>query len=112
MRNDVQGFYIADKIRLFQNKVFLNISYEQNRDNLNNDKNATTTTSSFMAGLSLFLGENLPRIDLNTMQYGRKNDLTGLDTTWSGTDSYTISDNRESNLTMRQDIRILTMSNY
>jgi len=106
MRNDVQGFYIADKIRLFQNKVFLNISYEQNRDNLNNDKNATTTTSSFMAGLSLFLGENLPRIDLNTMQYGRKNDLTGLDTTWSGTDSYTISDNRESNLTMRQDIRI------
>lgn len=106
MRNDIQGFYIADKIRLFQNKVFLNISYEQNRDNLNDDKNATTTTSSFMAGLSLFLGENLPRIDLNTMQYGRKNDVTALDTTWSGTDSYTIKDNRESNLTMRQDIRI------
>ncbi len=108
MRNDIQGFYIADKIRLFQNKVFLNISFEQNRDNLNDDKKATTTTTSFMAGLSLFLGENLPRIDLNTMQYGRKNDLTQLDTTWYGTeaDSFSIKDNRESNLTMRQDIRI------
>jgi len=108
MRNDIQGFYIADKIRLFQNKVFLNISYEQNRDNLNDDKKATTTTSSFMAGLSLFLGENLPRIDLNTMQYGRKNDITALDTTWYQVpvDSFSIKDNRESNLTMRQDIRI------
>jgi len=109
MRNDIQGFGVSDRIRLLQSKVILNISYEQNRDNVNNDKNSTTTTTSFLAGLSLFLGENLPRIDLNTMQYGRKNDVAKLDTTWLGStpaDTFSVKDNRESNLTIRQDIRI------
>ncbi|HPC36399.1 MAG TPA: hypothetical protein P5268_09080 [Candidatus Marinimicrobia bacterium] len=115
MRKDIQGYIISDRIRLFQNKIFLNLNYEQNRDNLNNDKNATTTTSSFMAGLSLFLGENLPRIDLNTVQYGRKNDATTVDTTWYGTayvDSFSVKDNRESNITTRQDIRISHSVNF
>jgi len=108
MRKDIQGYSITDRIRLFQNKIFLNIGYEQNTDNLNKDKNTTTTTSNLTAGLSLFLGENLPRIDLNTVQYGRKNDITKLDTTWYGAqaDSFSIKDNRESNITTRQDIRI------
>ena len=109
MRKDIQGYSIADRIRLFQNKIFLNLSYEQNTDNLNDDKSSTTTTSNLMAGLSLFLGENLPRIDLNTVQYGRKNDVTKMDTTWyvtAPTDSFSIKDRRESNVTTRQDIRI------
>ncbi|HQO74302.1 MAG TPA: hypothetical protein PLO58_05620 [Candidatus Marinimicrobia bacterium] len=114
MRKDIQGYLISDRIRLFQNKIFLNINYEQNRDNLNNDKNATTTTSSFLAGISLFLGENLPRIDLNTVQYGRKNDVTNIDTTWYGipANSFSIKDNRESNITTRQDIRISHNINF
>jgi len=46
---------------------------------------------------------------LNTTQYGRKNDVSQLDTTWLGStpaDTFSIKDNRESNLTIRQDIRI------
>jgi len=106
MRNDVQGFSLSDRIRLFQNRVFLTLNFEQYRDNLNDQKRATTTTTALNAGISLYLGENLPTINLNTMQYSRKNDLTTYDTTWATVDSFSLRDYRESNMTIRQDIRI------
>lgn len=106
MRTDVQGFNIGDRIRLFQNRLFITLNYEQFRDNLLKQNRATTTTTSLNAGLTLILGERLPTINLNTMQYSRKNDIGVIDTTWLTADSYKLSDNRESNTTIRQDIRI------
>jgi len=115
MRSDVQGYNISDKIRLFRDKMFVNLTYDQKRDNLNEDKNATTTTTSLNAGISLYPGEGLPTLNFNTMQYIRQNDL-GIEDVDTDTlfdevvmDSiigYKYTDLREDNLTIRQDFRI------
>jgi len=113
LRSDIQGFNISDKIRLFSNKLFVTLAYDQKRDNLSQDKNATTTTTSFNAGLALYPGGGLPTININTMHYGRQNDLglDDIDTTFNyDPDSVLLStvykDLRESNSTIRQDFRI------
>jgi len=115
LRNDVQGFNVSDKIRLFNNKVFITLAYDQKRDNLIRDKNTTTTTSSFNAGIVLYPGDGLPTINLNAMQYGLKNDLDteDIDTTFNydpvvvdSLVSIVYRDQRKSNMTIRQDFRI------
>ena len=112
MRTDVQGFNISDKIRLFTNRLFVTLAYDQKRDNLLEDKNSTTTTSSFTASVALYPGEGLPNINFNTQSYGRQNDLDILDITHdttltqTGDTSFSFKDPRESNLTTRQDFRI------
>ncbi|MBL7066813.1 MAG: hypothetical protein ISS29_03010 [Candidatus Marinimicrobia bacterium] len=113
LRSDIQGFNISDKIRLFSNKLSVTLAYDQKRDNLSQDKNATTTTTSFNAGLALYPGGGLPTINFNTMHYGRENDLglDDIDTTFNyDPDSVLLStvykDLRESNSTIRQDFRI------
>lgn len=112
-RTDVQGFQVADKIRLFSNRLFVTLNFEQLRDNLNKDKSGTTTTTTFSAGISLYPGEGLPTVNFNTMQYSRKNDIETIDTTFyyndlvpTIIDSVYLRDKRESNMTMRQDITI------
>ncbi|MFA4839593.1 MAG: hypothetical protein WC703_08975, partial [Candidatus Neomarinimicrobiota bacterium] len=112
-RTDVQGFQVGDKIRLFGNRLFVTLNFEQLRDNLNKDKSGTTTTTTFSAGISLYPGEGLPTINFNTMQYSRKNDIETIDTTFyynlttpTLIDSFKLRDKRESNMTMRQDITI------
>ncbi|MFH1428399.1 MAG: hypothetical protein ABIH39_01525 [Candidatus Margulisiibacteriota bacterium] len=113
MRNDVQGFNISDKVRLFSNKLFVTLAYDQKRDNLLEDKNSTTTTTSFTASVALYPGEGLPNINFNTQSYGRQNDLDILDIKYDTTftelgaiDTVVTKDLRESNVTTRQDFRI------
>ena len=115
LRSDIQGFNISDKIRLFSDKFFVTLSYDQKRDNLSQDKNATTTTTSFNAGLALYPGGGLPTINFNTMHYGRQNDLDveaiKIDSVFHDVviDSiigFSYKDPRESNSTIRQDFRI------
>ncbi|MBN2601096.1 MAG: hypothetical protein JXR87_03790 [Candidatus Marinimicrobia bacterium] len=112
MRTDVQGYNISDKIRLFGNKLFVTLAYDQKRDNLLKNKNSTTTTSSFSASVALYPGEGLPNINFNTQSYGRQNDLDINDITYdttyteTGDPLYSFKDPRESNVTTRQDFRI------
>ena len=115
LRNDVRGFNVSDKIRLFNNKVFITLTYDQKRDNLIRDKSTTTITSSFNAGIALCPGTGLPTISLNAMQYGLKNDLgiEDIDTTFNydpvvvdSLVSIVYKDPRKSNITIRQDFRI------
>jgi hypothetical protein len=115
LRSDIQGFNISDKIRLFSNKLFVTLAYDQKRDNLSQDKNSTTTTTSFNAGLALYPGGGLPTINFNTMHYGRQNDLdvediiidsVFHDVVLDSIIGFTYKDLRESNSTIRQDFRI------
>ena len=113
MRNDVQGFNVSDKVRLFSNKLFVTLAYDQKRDNLLENKNSTMTTSSFTASVALYPGEGLPNINFNTQSYGRQNDLDFMDITYDTTftglgaiDTVVTKDLRESNVTTRQDFRI------
>lgn len=98
-RSDIQGFSLSDKIRLFKNKLFLNLLYDQTKNNLGDDKNSTTLTSSFTAGFSLYPGEGLPTINLSTRHYSRGNDLDEIDT-------LALRDYRNDDLTMTQNISI------
>ncbi len=113
MRSDIQGVSLSDKIRLFSNKIFITLNYDQIRDNLLENKPATTTTSSFAAGFRLYPGEGLPSINFNTRHYSRSNDITELDTSYYYDDygnviedSLKLSDKREKNMTIRQNIQI------
>lgn len=116
MRTDVQGFYVSDKIKLFNNRLFVTISYDQKRDNLLKNKKATTTTTSLTASAALYPGEGLPNINITTQSYGRENDLGILDVSYDTTytllgeiDTVKIKDPRESNVTTKQDFRISHM---
>lgn len=111
MRTDVQGFNISDKIRLFSNRLSVTIAYDQKRDNLLENKESTTTTTSFIANVAIYPGDGLPNISFNTQSYGRQNDLdiqdVSSDTTFTDTSySVSIKDPRESNVTTRQEFRI------
>ncbi|MDO9548421.1 MAG: hypothetical protein Q7J65_05615, partial [Candidatus Marinimicrobia bacterium] len=113
MRTDVQGFNISDKIRLFSNRLFVTLAYDQKRDNLLENKNSTMMTTAVTAGVALYPGEGLPNINFNTQSYGRQKDLDILDvkydtsfTELGAVDSIRINDPRESNVTTRQDFRI------
>ncbi|MGC9365141.1 MAG: hypothetical protein ACP5FZ_11310 [Fidelibacterota bacterium] len=113
MRTDVQGFYVSDKIKLFNNRLFVTISYDQKRDNLLKNKNSTTTTTNFTASAALYPGDGLPNVNITTQSYGRENDLGILDVSYDTTftplgdiDTVKIKDPRESNVTTKQDFRI------
>ena len=83
LRKDIQGFAIYDRIRLFQNKVYLNLGYEKYLEGVSLSDDGEDTTepndfSSISAGISFYPREPyLPKINLNWKSYDRNN---GLDT--------------------------------
>ncbi len=71
-RRDVQGFRLRDRLRLFQNQLYFDITFERLRDNLNDTKAHTTYIHRYDASLSYFPRHNFPMI---TVGYGYlKND--------------------------------------
>jgi hypothetical protein len=86
LRTDVQGINILDRIKLFENKVFLSIGYENLNDNLNNTKTTTSGTTNFQtvnASISIYPRTNLPNITLGYTRYdnsnGKIDSLYGID---------------------------------
>ncbi len=72
LRRDVQGFRIRDRLRLMQNQLYLDVSVESLRDNLNDTKAHTTHFNRYDASISYFPRRDLPSI---TVGYGYfKND--------------------------------------
>lgn len=84
MRRDLQGFSIYDRIRMFQNQVYLNLGYEKYLEGLSyeDDGEPTTEPMQFNAlniGVSLYPRSTyLPKINVNWKNYRRDD---GLDTT-------------------------------
>jgi hypothetical protein len=74
LQADIQGLALSDRIRMFQNRALLSLSYEQRKDNTAKTKVATTTYSNMNGSLTMFPGNNLPSL---TVGYGiltRKSD--------------------------------------
>ncbi len=67
LRNDVKGFNVFDRLRLFQNRVFLTASYEQLQNNTANTEIATTTYGNMLSSISYYPASNLPNV---TVGYG------------------------------------------
>jgi hypothetical protein len=79
LQADIQGLALSDRIRMFQNRALLSLSYEQRKDNTSKTKIATTTYGNINGSLTVFPANNLPSF---TVGYGiltRKSDASLTD---------------------------------
>jgi len=75
LRTDIQGFQFLDRISLFENRVFLSVSYERLNDNLQKTKITTTTFNNYEGSISLYLRRDFPIINFIYSNYDTKNDI-------------------------------------
>ncbi len=81
LRTDVKGINLVDRIRMFDNKVFLSIGYENLKDNLQETKISTTTYQTLNTTLSIFPRTDFPNITLGYTNYNNENEISPTDTT-------------------------------
>ncbi|NUN07888.1 MAG: hypothetical protein HUU54_01800 [Ignavibacteriaceae bacterium] len=77
LRNDVAGFTIYDRLRLFENTLFLSGTFESLSDNLQETKFATTNFTTWNTSISYYPRTNLPNVIASIGQSITEN---GLDT--------------------------------
>lgn len=76
LRNNIQGIFIFDRIRLWKNRLYLNLGKEFYKDNFDNDSGVPGTklnTDSY--GFSIFPGQGYPNLNLNFRNHNRDNDI-------------------------------------
>ena len=78
IRKDFKGFNVSDRIRLMNNKLIVNLRFERLENNLAENKETTTVTTSFDGGLSIYPGRDMPRISLNVRNYERDNGVDSI----------------------------------
>ena len=81
---DIKGFYITDNIRLFKNRVILNLFYKRYQNNLVDDE-FSTTNNELGTTLSYFPFRRLPSLTLGYERIARDNGVTVQDTTSNST---------------------------
>ena len=67
LQADIQGLALSDRIRMFQNRVLVSLSYEQRQDNTAETKVATTKYGNVNGSLTVFPAADLPSL---TLGYG------------------------------------------
>lgn len=75
LRNDIKGFQLMDRIGLFDNRVFLSVSYDNLNDNLQKTKITTTFFRNFEGSISLYLRKNFPNLTFGYSNFRVKNDI-------------------------------------
>jgi len=75
LRKDIQGFSVADRIRLRDNTVLLTLGYERLQDNTSNTKVATTVYTTFNAAVSYTSLSDIPSVTLGYTLYRNDNGL-------------------------------------
>ncbi len=75
LRNDIKGLQLMDRLGLFDNRVFLSVSYENLNDNLQKTKIATTRFQNFESSVSLYLRKNFPNVTFGYSNFKVKNDI-------------------------------------
>ena len=83
---DIQGFQISDRIRMFDNRVYLSLSYEKKNDNVSDTKQGTTDYGYFNSSLTV----NPMNFPAFTLGYGF-NDRVADYLVYPGTDSTNFS---------------------
>jgi len=53
LQTDVQGFLVSDRIRMFDNRVYLSLSYEKKNDNTAETKEGTTNFNNFASSITV-----------------------------------------------------------
>jgi hypothetical protein len=74
LQADIRGLALSDRIRMFQNRVLLSLSYEQRQDNTAETKVATTKYGNVNGSLTVFPASNLPSFTIGYGVLTRKSD--------------------------------------
>ncbi len=97
LRANLQGFYFMDRFRLYKNKIYVNLGYDNFNDNFaRNDDNPSTRLQTINSGLSIFPGSGLPNLTFNMRSHNRDNNEDTLDIDPATLDT---TDNRDNNIT-------------
>ncbi len=67
LQSDIKGMALSDRIRMFDNRALLSLSYEKREDNTAQTKAATTEYSNLNTSLTVYPGTGLPSF---TLGYG------------------------------------------
>lgn len=105
IRNDVKGFNVFDRVRLFRNQFFLSAGLERLEDNTDATKPATTTFTNLNTTLSYFPRIDFPNITIGYSQNKSTNGLVTLNP--AGPDS-----NRARSAIEDQSNRIFVQATY
>ncbi|MBN8707209.1 MAG: hypothetical protein J0L62_15160 [Bacteroidetes bacterium] len=85
-QNDIQGVKLTDRLRLWQNRVFLTFGYDLLTDNTSGDKDkkdsngklvydGTTTRNNIRSGFAIFPGVGLPSFSFDFIRGTAKNEI-------------------------------------
>ena len=110
LRTNLRGFYVNDRIRLFQNLVYLNLGYEGYQESFAPDDDVPTLNRhSFNYGFSIYPNPGWPQVTWQQRSYDRRNRVANLDTTFLrfGYDPRINNSTRESVLSVSEQFRLL-----
>lgn len=76
VRKDIAGFNVSDRFRLWDNRIYVTLGYENLNNNVINNQDATTSTITYRGNVSWYpVNQNLPRVSLGIMQRSRDNQV-------------------------------------
>lgn len=109
IRSDIAGFEIRDQVGFMQNRLFLNIAYENLNEGLSGEQQNQINSDNFRAGISLYPGGNYPSLHVNHSLYNRQNQVDSIEEdtlTIGGQDSLLFYDNRIHNMLSTSTLNI------
>lgn len=122
LRKDIRGFYLSDRIRLLQNKLYLNLGLERYADNFSQrDQKPPLDLTTVGFALAYYPGKGLPNISLGLRNYSRINGITDPDiveyeingrTESDTTDTREHSLHRDINLQLGYQVRFFDAEHY
>ena len=81
IRTDIAGFYFSDRLRLFSNKLYLTLGYENFKDNLaQEDASPSVDLQTLNYSLSWYPGTGYPYISASLQTHYRDNGIDALRT--------------------------------
>ncbi|MBN1560003.1 hypothetical protein JW998_07115 [candidate division KSB1 bacterium] len=79
LRKDIRGFYLSDRMRLFQNKLYLTLGLERYVDNFSQGgTKPAVDLNSVNVALAYYPGKGLPNVSMSFRRYDRSNGVTDV----------------------------------
>ncbi len=79
LRKDIRGFYVNDRWRMLNNRLFLNAGFERYRDHFDAiDGNPSTVLNTIQFGFAVNWAPGLPSVNFNFRNHDRNNDIDSL----------------------------------
>lgn len=87
LQSDIKGLGISDRIRMFQNRVLLSVSYEKREDNTAQTKRATTTYANLNSSITIYPGADIPSFTVGYGNGTRSSDAAKTDSLFVADDA-------------------------